>query len=345
MKNCPKCTLDYADHFTFCEFDGSRLTKVSLPKGRAFLNTFSFSRIADATTLINWRVVGQVCAIIVLLLAAVVFISKTNNQRLQASAANLNQPSSEPVFFDTPLEARNFTEEEATPNEPNDQQRGEKPGVVVYKPETTDSRGSNSTAQDNANQPAASRKPELKRPQRTEIDSPSIRQAEAPQRKPQPEPESDPLVVPPPRAPQVRTAQPPPTRSAPPQAAVNRSTDFDQPAGNSLINLSLVRVRSYRTEFGVRYELTLNMQHQGARMIRWERLTLATHSASGINRSETIPFYQRLAASGSMNFTVSIEMRGRNDSDLQGRLICVATGEDVDGRAVKTSFQTRINSY
>src|SRR5262249_24568562 len=151
--------------------------------------------------------------------------------------------------------------------------------------------------QDTSSQPHAKQKPELKRPQRTEINSPTVRPSEPVERTrtPQPEVATEPDTAPPPRAPQIRAPQPPAARPTNSQIAVNRNTDFT-PSGNSAIALSVVHVRSYRTALGVRYELTMNMQHQGERLIHWEHLTLATHSLSGINHSETIPFYQRLAA-------------------------------------------------
>ena len=346
MKHCPKCTLDYADHFSFCEFDGSRLEKVSISKRKALLHPFSSGKIAEIAVSLNWRIMLQVVTVVILLFAALLLIGRTNNNQLRASAANLHQAATEPVFIETPQAARDYQENDESETQQDTRQHADKPGVVVIKPDTTDGKSGDPIPQGTSSQPNGKQKPELKRPQRTEINSPTVRPSEPVERSrtTQPEVEPEQTTVPPPRVPQIRAPQPSarPTNS---QIAVNRNADFTQSAGNSAIALSLVHVRSYRTAFGVRYELTLNMQHQGERLIRWERLSLATHSLSGINHTETIPFYQRLAASGSLNFTVSIEMRGRDDADLQGRLTCIASGEDVDGRAVRTSFQTRVNSY
>jgi outer membrane biosynthesis protein TonB len=347
MKHCPKCTLDYADHFSFCEFDGSRLEKVSISKRKVILHPFSSGKIAEVALSLNWRILLQAVGIVILLFTGLLLIGKTNNRQVRASAANLSQPAAEPVFFETPQAARDYQENDDSESQQDTRQHPDKPGVMVIKPDTTDGKPGDPLPQDNTSQPNGKQKPELKRPQRTEINSPTVRPSEPVERSrtPQPEVEPEQATVPPPRAPQSRAPQPSSARPANSQVAVNRNTDFSASSGNSAIALSLVHVRSYRTAFGVRYELTLNMQHQGERLIRWERLTLATHSVSGINHSETIPFYQRLAASGSMNFTVSIEMRGNGNADLQGRLTCIAMGEDVDGRAVRTSFQTRVNSY
>jgi hypothetical protein len=93
----------------------------------------------------------------------------------------------------------------------------------------------------------------------------------------------------------------------------------------------------------MRYDLTLNMQQQEGRVIRWERLNLSTHSQSGLTHSEVVPFSQRLGSSGSMSFTVSVEMRGRNETDWQGRITCTGVGTDVEGKNVKTNVTARVN--
>jgi hypothetical protein len=108
--------------------------------------------------------------------------------------------------------------------------------------------------------------------------------------------------------------------------------------------LNLVRIRSYKTDSGMRYEMTFTMREtSGGPMVRWERLSLVSRSASGVTHAEAVPFHQRLGAAGSMTFTVSKEMRGRSEADWQGQISCTGIGTDVEGRPVRSSFTARVN--
>jgi hypothetical protein len=108
------------------------------------------------------------------------------------------------------------------------------------------------------------------------------------------------------------------------------------------VEARLVQVRSRKTPGGVRYDLTFNMQEHAGRTTQWERLAVMTRSASGVSQSQTMPFYHRLGATGTLMFTVSVEMQGRARPDWQGRIICTSIGTDQTGRAYRASFGANV---
>jgi cytoskeletal protein RodZ len=135
--------------------------------------------------------------------------------------------------------------------------------------------------------------------------------------------------------------------AAPPPAAVTRptgATDLVLPRGTyGLVGARLIRMRARQTPSGVRYDLTFNLEEQAGRTTQYERLAVITRSASGINHSEAMPFYHRLGAAGTLTFTISVEMKGRAQSDWQGRIICTSFGTDNQGRPLRTSFGANVS--
>ena len=335
MKNCPKCTVDFSDDFSFCEFDGTTLNKVFEEKQRFAL----LSRLYE-----NRRPV-QLLGIAVFICMVAFFILAKANRKQTIVAANQSQLAgveTASLYVETPQAAKDYIEEGAASDSQNggaesdsetqaDRQKDkepEKPGVEVFLPNSKQAKESQQPPQAKAKavekyEPAEPRPETVNRPIRDEQVN---RQ--------------------PPAISQPPAAQEPQSRSPRPQIATNRQIEPDEPSTervNRSVNLNLVRLRSYRTDTGVRYDLTFNMQQQEGRVIRWERLNLLTRSSSGITHSEVVPFYQRLGSSGSLNFTVSVEMRGRAEADFQGRITCTGTGTDVEGRSVKTDFTARVN--
>lgn len=100
----------------------------------------------------------------------------------------------------------------------------------------------------------------------------------------------------------------------------------------------LVRTRSNRIGSGVRYDLTFALEEQTGRIVKWDRMQISTRSARGVNQSQMVPFYHRQGASGSLTFTVSVEMKGGSDSDWRGRVICTTLGTDDRGRTMQARF-------
>jgi hypothetical protein len=317
MKNCPKCHVDFSDDFSFCEFDGTVLDKVfEEKKGFALL-----PRLYEQRRFVP--VIGVafcICAIAIFILA------KTAGQQ-RPMATSHNQPAAVETasyFVETPQAARDYAEETADDKSTKDTKSAEKPGVEVFLPGQS------------REQQSAKSKP-VEKASSEEPDSEPVRRPAANQQTDNRPPADN----------RPNASQPPASRAPRPQITTTRPIEEELPARpqaspNSSINMNLVRVRSYRTEAGVRYDLTFTMQQHEGRLIRWERLNLLTRSASGITHSEVVPFYQRLGSSGSLNFTVSVEMRGRADADVQGRITCTGTGTDVEGRSVKTDFTARV---
>jgi hypothetical protein len=108
------------------------------------------------------------------------------------------------------------------------------------------------------------------------------------------------------------------------------------------VDSRLVRVRSMRTGAGMRYDLTFDLQDESGRHAQWERMLISTRSASGVTRSDTVPFVHRLGAHGALTFTVSVEMRGHSEPDWRGKIVCTTLGSDDGGRTVRASFGANV---
>jgi outer membrane biosynthesis protein TonB len=323
MKNCPKCHVDFSDDFSFCEFDGTGLTKVFEEKKRYAL----FSRLYEQRRFV--QIIGVAFFICII---AFFILAKNNRRKTDIAVNQTSSTSVEPASFyvETPQSARDYLEEEADEKaqKENKDKAPEKPGVEVFLPDAK---------QTKEPQPVA-KSPTKEKSEPTEPESEPVNRSVR----------NQPVNTPPPANSQPPTSQPASSRSPRAQIATNQRIEDDDPVkqsanSNSSVSLNLVRIRSYRTDSGVRYDLTFNMQQQEGRVIRWERLNLSTRSSSGITHSEVVPFYQRLGSSGSLNFTVSVEMRGRAEADFQGRITCTGTGTDVEGRSIKTDFTARVN--
>ncbi len=333
MRNCPKCNVDFSDDFSFCEFDGVTLNKIfEEKKGFALL-----SRLYEKRRYV------QVLSIAFFICIVAFFVLAKSNRKQGVVAANqhhLANVEQAALIIETPQAAQEYVDDGTasdsqngdSENQANKQREknreAEKPGVEVFIPNAKPSKESQQ-------QPVTNSKSEEKS-ERVEMPSePVNRSVRTPQAHRQPT-----TIT------QAPTPQPQPSRSPRPQIVTNRQVENDElppPRANSSVNMNLVRVRSYRTEAGVRYDLTFQMQQQEGRVIRWERLNLLTRSSSGRTNTEVVPFNQRLGSSGSLNFTVSVEMRGRDEADFQGRITCSGTGTDVEGRSVKTDFTARVN--
>ncbi|MGA9767507.1 MAG: hypothetical protein WBV94_00590 [Blastocatellia bacterium] len=109
------------------------------------------------------------------------------------------------------------------------------------------------------------------------------------------------------------------------------------------VDARLLNVRSRKTPNGFRYDLTFNLQEQAGRTTQWERLAIVTRSASGVSHTQAMPFYHRLGASGTLTFTVSVEMQGRAQPDWAGRIICTSIGTDQTGKAYRASFGANVS--
>jgi outer membrane biosynthesis protein TonB len=318
MRNCPKCHVDFSDDFSFCEFDGFALDQVFEEKQSLALLAMRYGQSRFV----------QIIGVALFLSVITVFIMAKNfGQRSSAPAQQTASARVEPSSFyiETPREARDFVEQPSAEEPQREGKNAEKPGVEVYLPKTTEP---NARAKSKGNDKVTEPEPDV-RPVQTPAPT------QRPVTQPAPEPRSP-------------APQSPSNSSTRPQIAANRQLE-EEPVSrprtvtNSPVNMNLVRVRSHRTESGVRYDLTFTLQQNEGRVIRWERLNLSTRSASGLSHSEVVPFYQRLGSSGSLNFTVSVEMRGRSDADLYGRITCTGVGTDVDGRNIKTDFTARVN--
>lgn len=107
----------------------------------------------------------------------------------------------------------------------------------------------------------------------------------------------------------------------------------------------LVGLRGRRTALGYRYDLTFNMQERAGHWAQWQRVLITTKSASGISRSEAIPFAHRLGATGALTFTISVEMPGRSEQDWRGRVACTTLGWDQSGGPVQSGFGANVSPW
>ncbi|HEY7543880.1 MAG TPA: hypothetical protein VID27_03315 [Blastocatellia bacterium] len=126
-----------------------------------------------------------------------------------------------------------------------------------------------------------------------------------------------------------------------PAAPVVRGPVPSQSTGGR-INARLLRVHSSKARPGVRYDLTFVLEEEAGDPVRWERMIISTRSARGLNQSQTIPFSHRQGASGSLTFTVSVQMYGPSEADLRGRVLCTTIGSDPAGRAMRASFGANV---
>lgn len=140
--------------------------------------------------------------------------------------------------------------------------------------------------------------------------------------------------------PAIADRQPMAAPPAPPPVTrpLARATDLSLPRAGGQIDARLLNVRANRTAKGYRYDLTFNVQERAGQATQLERLVISTRSMSGINRAQAIPFYHRLGATGTLTFTVSVEMPGRAPSDWQGRVLCTSIGSDTEGKIHHASF-------
>lgn len=133
-------------------------------------------------------------------------------------------------------------------------------------------------------------------------------------------------------------ASPKPVTPPPVTRPLTRAADLSLPRPSGQIDAHLLNVRSNRTARGYRYDLTFNVQERGGQATQLERLVISTRSTSGVNHAQAIPFYHRLGATGTLTFTVSVEMPGRAPADWQGRVLCTSIGSDVEGKIHQASF-------
>jgi hypothetical protein len=142
----------------------------------------------------------------------------------------------------------------------------------------------------------------------------------------------------------ITLTQASPTPASTPAAQPHQSAAADAPApalprGNSGgFDSRLIRARGSRTSSGYRYELTFSMLEQAGRSAQWQRVLISSHSASGMNHTQALPFVHRLGAAGALTFTISVELAGHSEPDWRGRVICTALGWDNSGAPLQSSF-------
>ncbi len=142
-------------------------------------------------------------------------------------------------------------------------------------------------------------------------------------------------------APAPRVNAPPPLRSTP--AIQPSGTSDSVPLPNSgRFNAQLVRVRSYKAPSGYSYTLTFTLYEHAGRPMKWERLSIVTHSASGATHAEMLPFQHWLAGSGALTFTLNVDMVGASEGDWRGRISCMSVGADETGRPLRANFGTNV---
>lgn len=118
-----------------------------------------------------------------------------------------------------------------------------------------------------------------------------------------------------------------------------------QQSAAARVTLNLVRIRARRTAEGYQYELTFGVEERTGRAVLWKQLSVTTRSASGLNRSQMMPFSERLDRSGRLTFTVDAVMPGTSESDWRGRIICSSFGVDDTSKVVRATFGTDVSPW
>ena len=142
--------------------------------------------------------------------------------------------------------------------------------------------------------------------------------------------------------PAARINEPPAGRSTPVMQPPQSPDPVPLPAGGRF-DTQLVRVRSYKAPSGYSYSLTFTLSEHTGRPMKWERLSIVTHAASGAIHSEMVPFQRWLAGSGALTFTVNVDMAGASESDWRGRISCMSVGADESGRPLRASFGATVS--
>ncbi len=129
----------------------------------------------------------------------------------------------------------------------------------------------------------------------------------------------------------------------PVQASLPALSNLPIPHGAAgRVDARLIRIRSMKSPSGYHYDLTFSLRELAGQVTQWETLTISTRSASGASHSQTVPFFHRLGAAGSLTFTVSVDMSGRSEADWIGRVVCTSTGSDNAGRLYRASFGANV---
>ena len=131
--------------------------------------------------------------------------------------------------------------------------------------------------------------------------------------------------------------EPPPGRSTQATQPPQTVDPVPLPAGGRF-DTQLVRMRSYKASSGYSYSLTFTLSERAGRPMKWERLSIVTHAASGATHTEMLPFQHWLAGSGALTFTVNVDMPGSSETDWRGRISCMSVGADESGRPMRASF-------
>jgi hypothetical protein len=258
----------------------------------------------------SFRIVAAAMVVALVLFCVVAVYTFFSGGAQRRLAARSSQPSpaavaEQPPFIPTPDSARDYEEEQSHGSAPNEQ-----------RPDP-----------DNASPIQTSLPPPITRAEKARPDTGNQKPAGAISVRPTP----------------VSTGRASNAATSPAMTMTSTTRESPLPRGEvGLVDSRLVRVRSMRTGAGVRYDLTFDLQDESGRHAQWERMLISTRSASGVTRSDTVPFVHRLGAHGALTFTVSVEMRGHSEPDWRGKIVCTTLGSDDGGRTVRASFGANV---
>jgi hypothetical protein len=258
----------------------------------------------------SFRIVAAAMVVALVLFCVVAVYTFFSGGAQRRLAARRSQPApaavaEQPPFIPTPDSAREYEEEQSHGSAPNEQQ----PNA------------------DNASPGQTSLPPSIARAEKARPDTGNQKPAWATSVRPTP----------------VSTGRASNAATSPAMTMASTTREASLPRGEvGLVDSRLVRVRSMRTGAGVRYDLTFDLQDESGRHAQWERMLISTRSASGVTRSDTVPFVHRLGAHGALTFTVSVEMRGHSEPDWRGKIVCTTLGSDDGGKTVRASFGANV---
>ena len=265
----------------------------------------------------SFRIVAAAMVVALVLFCVVAIYTFFSGGAQRRLAAQRSQPApaavaEQPPFIPTPDSARDYEEEQARGSAPNEQ----RPDADHASPSQTSPTPSITRAE-KAGPDTRNQRPETGSPRPTWPTS----------------------VRPTP----VSTSRPSNAPTSPAMTMPSTAREPALPRGEvGFVDSRLVRVRSMRTGTGVRYDLTFDLQDESGRHAQWERMLISTRSASGVTRSDTVPFVHRLGAHGALTFTVSVEMRGHSEPDWRGKIVCTTLGSDDGGKMLRASFGANV---
>ncbi|MEW6129219.1 MAG: hypothetical protein AB1757_19420 [Acidobacteriota bacterium] len=313
MRTCPKCKLDYANEFTYCEFDGYKLIETSpiLSEPFSLKNPFRF---LSASMQSFYKARKLLFSALLLLLISFPFLYSSNKS---PDRLKTNSNKQEPLVIETPKVAIDYSEDPSTDLQAHNQKPStpDQPGVKVYLPPSPQS-DTNNTREP---QPTKPNSPPAIRVESTGNSKPQINAH-------QPQPPS-PIKS-------STTYQPNEPRNS---QVVTSSNTKTSPPGSAGVPFRLLSSQSRNGSQGVFYQMAFQIGNESGRLIHWDYLMITVSLSSGKTINKAIPLTLATGSPGKATFTITTPSVPYSSNGLmQFRLL----GQNIDNQKVIASTRS-----